>query len=51
MYIIYGSSLHLRSAYDNVRKYVGIPKFLTIASTSCKNCFEYAGVTLTELIN
>ena len=32
--IIYGSSSHLRSAHDNVRKYVGIPNCLTIARTS-----------------
>ena len=31
--IIYGSSSHLRSAHVNVRKYVGIPNCLTIAST------------------
>ena len=42
---------HLRSAYGNVIKYVGIPNCLTIASTSHKNCFQYAGVPLTELIN
>ena len=24
---------------------------LTITSTSCKNCFQYVGVPLTELIN
>ena len=49
--IIYGSSSRLKSAHDNVRKYVGIPNCLTIASTSFKNCFQYAGVSLTELIN
>ena len=49
--IIYESSSHLRSAYDNVRKYVGIPNCLTIASTSNKNFFQYAGVPLTELVN
>ena len=49
--IIFGSSSHLRSAHENVRKYVGIPNYLTIASTSYKNCFQYADVPLTELIN
>ena len=38
-------------AHDNVKKYMGIPNCLTIASTSNKNCFQYAGVSLTELIN
>ena len=38
-------------AQDNVRKYVGIFNYLTIASTSYKTCFKYAGVPLTELIN
>ena len=36
---------------NNVRKYVGIPNCLNIASTSYKNFFQYAGVPLTELIN
>ena len=31
-------------------QYVGIPNCLTIASTSYKNCFQYTGVPLTELI-
>ena len=39
--IIYGSSSHLRSAHDNVRKYVGIANWLTIATISYKNCFQY----------
>ena len=47
--IIYGGSSHLRSAHENVRKYVGIPNVLTIASASYENCFQY--VPLTELIN
>ena len=42
---------HLRSAHDNVRKHVSVPNWLTIASTSCKICSQYAGVPLTELIN
>ena len=49
--MIYGGSSHLRSAYDNVRKYVGIPDCLTIASKSYKNCFQYAAVPWIELIN
>ena len=49
MLIIYGGSSHLRSAHENVRKYVGIPNFLKIASASYENCFQY--VSLTELIN
>ena len=49
--IIYGSSSHLRSAYGNIRKYVGIPNCLTIASTQNKNYFQYARVPLTELMN
>ena len=36
---------------NNVRKYVGIPNCWSIASTSYKNFFQYAGVPLTELIN
>ena len=46
-----GRSSHLRSAHDNVRKYVGIPDCLTIANSSYKNCFQHVGVPLTELIN
>ena len=38
-------------AHDNVKKYMGIPNCLTITSISNKNCFQYAGVSLTELIN
>ena len=38
-------------AHDNVKKSVGIPNCLTIASTFFKNCFQYAGVPFTELIN
>ena len=49
--IVYGSISHLRSAQDNVRKYVGVPNYLTIASTSNKDYFQYSGVPLTELIN
>ena len=49
--IIYESSSQLRSGQDNVRKCVSIPNCLNIASTSYKNCFEYAGVLLTEIIN
>ena len=30
---------------------MGIPNCLAIASTSYKNCFQYAGVSLTELLN
>ena len=42
----------LWSAYDNVRKYVGILNCLTTASTSKKKkCFQGAGVLLSELIN
>ena len=50
---LYRKSLatNIRSAHENVRKYVGIPNCLTIARTSNKNCFQYAGVPLTELIN
>ena len=51
MLIIYGSCSHLRSAHNSVRKYVGIPSFLTIASAAYKNCFLYAGAPLTELTN
>ena len=49
--ILYVSSSHLRSAHHNVRKYVGISNFLTIANTLNKNCFQHTGVPLTELIN
>ena len=49
--ITYGSSSHLRSVHDNVRKYVNIPNCLTIANTFYKNCFQYGGVPSTELIN
>ena len=41
----------LSSVYGNVRKYVSIPNCLSTASISYKNCFQYAGVPLTELIN
>ena len=51
MLIIYGSSSPLRSANGNVRKYVDIANCLTIASTSYKNRFHYAGVPLTALKN
>ena len=51
MLIIYESSCHLRSAHDNIRKYMGVHNCLTIASTSYKNCCQYGGVPLTELIN
>ena len=51
MLIKYGNSSHLRSAQNNARKYMGIPNCLTIASTSNKNCFQYAGVPLAELKN
>ena len=51
MLIIYGSYSHLRSVHDNVRKHIGIPNCLIMASTSYKNCFQYGGVPLTELIN
>ena len=30
---------------------MGIPNCLAIVSTSYKNCFQYAGVPLTELLN
>ena len=43
--------VHLRSGYDNVRKYVGFSNCSTIASTSYKNCFQYVDVPLTELVN
>ena len=48
---IYGSSSHLSSAHDIVRKYLGISNYLTIVSTSFKNFFQYADVPLTELIH
>ena len=51
MLITFGSSSNLRSQQDNVRKHVGIPNCLNIASISYKNCFHYSGVPLTELFN
>ena len=39
------------SANDKVRKYVGIPNCLTMASTLYENYFQHAGVPLTEFIN
>ena len=36
---------------DVYKKYVGIPNYLAMANTSYKNRFQYAGATLTELIN
>ena len=51
MFIIYGRPFHLRSTHDNVRKYVGIPNFLTIANTTYKRYFQCADVPLTELVN
>ena len=47
----YGSFSYLRSAHENVRKYVGISNCLTIVSIPYKNCFQYSGVPLTGLIN
>ena len=41
----------LRSTRSNVGKYVGFPNWLTIAITLYKNCFQYADVPLTELID
>ena len=49
--IIYGSSSHLTSAHGNVRTYVGITNCLTIAGTSYKKWFKYAGIPLMKLIN
>ena len=49
--ITYGSSSHLESAHDNVRKYVSISYCLIISSTPYKNCFQYAAVLLAELRN
>ena len=46
----YGSSSYLRPTQDNVRKYVGILNCFALAKTSFKNCFQYLGVSLTELI-
>ena len=34
-----------------IQKIFGIPNFLTIASTSYKNSFQYSGVPLTQRIN
>ena len=48
---MYGSSSHFRSEGDKVRKYVVVPNCLTIVRASYKNCFHYASVPLTELIN
>ena len=44
-----GSLSHLRSVHESVRKYLGIPNYLTIASKSYKN-FQYAVFPLTELL-
>ena len=49
--IIYRSYPHLKSVHENIRKYVGIPNCLAMASTPYKNCFQYAGVRLAEFIN
>ena len=45
------TSSYFRSAQDNVRKYVGLPNCVTIASTLHKNCLQYVGVSLIELVN
>ena len=42
---------YLRSAHGNDRKYVSMHNCLTIAKLSYKNCFDYAGVPFTELMN
>ena len=51
MLIIYGNSFHLRSAQDNVRKYVCVASCLAIVLTSYKHSLQYAIVSLVELIN
>ena len=44
--IIKRSSFHCKSAQLSVIKNVGSPSCLTIAKTSCRNFFQYAGVPL-----
>ena len=51
MLTIHGSSSHIRLANENVSKYVNIPDCSIIACTLYKNCFQYAGAALTQLIN
>ena len=41
---------YFRLVDDNLRIYVGITNCLTVASTSYKNCFQYARAPLTQLI-
>ena len=48
---MYGSPSYLRSRHDNKQKYVGIPNYFTLAKILYKSCFQYSGVSLTELIN
>ena len=51
MLIICESSSDLRLTLDNVRIYMGISNWLIIASTLYQNCLQYAGVSLTMLLN
>ena len=37
--------------HKTVRKYVSIPNCLTIVNKSYKNCFQYAGIPLTDIMN
>ena len=43
--------LPILGQHKTVRKYLGITNCLPIAATSYKNCFQYAGVPLTDVIN
>ena len=40
----------IRLGQSNVKKYVGIAKYLSKAKAWYKNFFQYGGVTLTEFI-
>lgn len=49
-FVYTGSSFQLRSAQDNVRKYVNIPNCFTISKITVPvYCFQYAGVSLTSI--
>ena len=49
--MIYGSPPRFTSARDNIRKYVDIANYFTIATTSYKNSFQCVEVPFIELIN
>ena len=45
------SPSYLKSTHDNKQKYVGIPNYFILVKILYKSCFQFSGVSLTELIN